>query len=83
MLSNGSDFHFIFIVDRSGSMRGYNRLVIAKEAMNLFVKSLPIDCSFSMIGFGCKYEVTQHNGQQVLSYNDETMDAALNEIDSF
>ena len=62
MLSNGSDFHFIFIVDRSGSMRGSNRMAIAKEAMNLFVKSLPIDCSFSMIGFGCDFEVTQHNG---------------------
>lgn len=35
-LHTGKDFHFIFIVDRSGSMSG-RRMELTKEAMNLFV----------------------------------------------
>ena len=35
-LSQGKDFCFIFIVDRSGSMRG-NRMHIAKQALELFI----------------------------------------------
>ena len=40
-LGDGSDFHFIFIVDRSGSMCLNNRMKIAREACVLFMRSLP------------------------------------------
>ncbi len=35
-LQKGKDFHFIFVVDRSGSMGG-RRMELTQEAMNLFV----------------------------------------------
>jgi len=42
---NGSDFIYVFIVDRSGSMEG-NRMQKAKEAMDLFLRSMPENCMF-------------------------------------
>lgn len=47
----GEDLHFIFVVDRSGSMDGI-RMELTREALNLFVQSLPIGCTFSIISFG-------------------------------
>ena len=55
-LSNGADYHFIFIVDRSGSMRMHNRMEIANEALKIFMCSLPVGCKFSIISFGSRYE---------------------------
>ena len=45
VLSNGKDFLYVFIVDRSGSMSG-RRMDITKEAMILFIKSLPVGSKF-------------------------------------
>ena len=53
-LSDGKDFVFIFIVDRSGSMGG-ERITTAKEALKLFMKSLPVRSHFSIISFGSKH----------------------------
>lgn len=47
----GSDFCFIFIIDRSGSMRG-QRMKIACEALELFLQSLPEGSSFNVYSFG-------------------------------
>jgi len=52
----GSDFHFVFILDRSGSMEGKN-MVVAREALKLFMQSLPTDCQFSIISFGDRFEL--------------------------
>ena len=46
---------FIFIVDRSGSMEG-KTIVITKEALKLFVQSLPSGCMFDIISFGSTYK---------------------------
>ncbi|CAF4344762.1 unnamed protein product, partial [Rotaria magnacalcarata] len=35
---------FIFVVDCSGSMEDENRIGLAREAMLLFLKSLPVNC---------------------------------------
>ena len=49
------DYSYIFLVDRSGSMRG-NRMEITKEAMKLFMKSIPPDSEFTIISFGTRHE---------------------------
>ena len=44
-------FHFSFLLDRSGSMSG-PRMLKAREALILFLHSLPERCKFSIISFG-------------------------------
>lgn len=46
---------FIFVVDRSGSMSGSN-IKSARETLLLFLKSLPEDCYFNIVGFGSSFE---------------------------
>ena len=41
-LSSGEDFHFFFIVDRSGSMGYNNRMQLAIDALTVFIQSLPL-----------------------------------------
>lgn len=47
---------FIFIVDCSGSMGDENKIGLARQAMLLFLKSLPVNGHFNIIRFGsqCK-----------------------------
>jgi len=47
---------FIFVIDCSGSMRNQNKMRLAKQAMLLFLKSLPVECHFNIIRFGSRYE---------------------------
>merc|ERR1719296_283091 len=42
---------FIFLLDRSGSMGG-TQIRQAADALQLFLRSLPQDCCFDIIGFG-------------------------------
>ena len=70
----GSEFHFIFLVDRSGSMHSYNRMQIAKDSLSLFIRSLPEGCTFSVISFGSNCESDEFEN---LIYGDETKNAAL------
>lgn len=83
MIGDGSDYHFIFIVDRSGSMRSSKRIGLARDALTLFMRSLPNACSFSVISFGSpKYEALRQDSPVEL-YNDSTRDMAINKISSF
>ncbi|KAI9556533.1 hypothetical protein GHT06_016323 [Daphnia sinensis] len=45
----------IFLVDRSGSMGGPG-IMQAKQALKLFLHSLPLDCYVNIAGFGFTYE---------------------------
>ena len=51
----GDEFCFIFVVDRSGSMTG-QRMDITKQALKLFIQSLPTGCTFSILSFGSNSE---------------------------
>ena len=43
---------FIFVVDCSGSMEDENKIGLARQAMLLFLKSLPVNCHFNILRFG-------------------------------
>ncbi|KAL3888742.1 hypothetical protein ACJMK2_001102 [Sinanodonta woodiana] len=64
---------FIFIIDRSGSMGG-EKIQSAKETLLLFLKSLPVNCYFNVIGFGSNFESLFQEGSQ--KYNEENLKKA-------
>lgn len=70
-LRPGSDFHFIFIVDRSYSMGWQDRIQIARDALTLFMRSLPDGCTFSIISFGSHHCPLDQNAPFQV-YSDET-----------
>ena len=58
---DGSDkFHFIFLVDRSGSMNNFGRIERARDALTIFIRSLPVGCRFSILSFGSKFTWLQN-----------------------
>merc|ERR1719316_2390599 len=46
---------FVFLLDRSGSMSGY-QIKKAADALQLFLRSLPSKCCFDIVGFGSTWE---------------------------
>jgi len=44
---------FIFLIDRSGSM--YQAIKLAREALQLFVQSLPYGCKFNICSYGSRH----------------------------
>ena len=59
-LSSGEDFHFIFVLDRSGSMYSSNRMKLVRDAMTIFMQSLPVGCHFSIVSYGSDYEYLRY-----------------------
>ncbi|CAF0954447.1 unnamed protein product [Rotaria sordida] len=47
---------FMFVIDCSGSMRDENKIELVRQAMLLFLKSLPMDCYFNIIRFETNHE---------------------------
>ena len=47
---------FIFVVDCSGSMEDENKIGLARQAMLLFLKSLPVNCHFNIVRFGSSHQ---------------------------
>ncbi|XP_062384675.1 von Willebrand factor A domain-containing protein 5A-like [Sardina pilchardus] len=76
---------FIFVVDRSGSMRfkmhpgkdAMMRIESAKDTLLLLLKSVPMGCYFNIYGFGSRYE---HFFPKSVEYNQKTMDEALEKV---
>ena len=63
---------FVFLIDRSGSMSG-NRIKSAKEALLLFLKSLPMNSCFDIISFGSSSHSFFVTSQK---YSDENLEEA-------
>ena len=64
---------FIFLVDRSGSMRGDN-INQAKATLLLFLKSLPVACYFNIVSFGNNFSTLFPESQE---YNEQTLEQAI------
>ena len=60
-------------------MRG-NRIELAKEALMLFIRSLPPDSLFNVVSFGTSYQLMFDKNKK---YNDKTMKYALSQIKTF
>ena len=64
---------FVFVVDRSGSMRGaYIRS--ARETLVLFLKSLPEGSYFNIVGFGSSYKTLFH---ETVPYDEQHLEKAI------
>ena len=72
----------MFIVDRSYSMSG-ERMETSKTALKLFLRSLPVGSKFAIISFGSSYSFMTINGQQIIDYNNNTSEQAIQLIDRF
>ena len=69
---NGEEF--IFIVDCSGSMSGY-QIRVAAQCLLIFIKSLPENCYFNVVRFGSDYVPLF---EKPVPYNNENANAAIN-----
>eukprot|EP01102_Stenamoeba_stenopodia_P016365 TRINITY_DN5718_c0_g4_i1.p1 TRINITY_DN5718_c0_g4~~TRINITY_DN5718_c0_g4_i1.p1 ORF type:complete len:736 (+),score=184.91 TRINITY_DN5718_c0_g4_i1:1050-3257(+) len=80
VLDEMKDVEFIFLVDRSGSMSG--KIQYVQDAMNLFMKSLPAECHFNIVGFGSSFyslfPITPESSSQ--PYHDQTLSEACKHI---
>jgi hypothetical protein len=53
--NNEETNEFIFVVDCSGSMTSENKIDLTREAVMLFLKSLPANSQFNIIRFGSNH----------------------------
>ena len=67
---------FIFLIDQSGSMQGKS-IGLVREALLLFIQSLPPGSYFQFIGFGSDYK--KYNNIPV-EYNQENVNNIINVI---
>ena len=63
---------FVFVIDRSGSMRG-SRIKSARDTLLLFLKSLPDGCYFNVLGFGSSFTTLFKKSQL---YDDQNLKKA-------
>ena len=74
---------FIFLIDRSGSMYwGDKAILMAADALKVFVHSLPSGSKFNICSFGCNHSYL-FTDEIVKDYNEETMKLALADIDTY
>ena len=56
------------------------RMPIAKEALTLFMRSLPEGCDFSIVNFGSDYGAEYQN---IIGYNNDTKNNLIDRIARF
>ncbi|KNG51681.1 von willebrand domain-containing protein [Stemphylium lycopersici] len=69
----------VFVCDRSGSMGG-TRIELAKQALKVFLKSLPIGVKFNICSFGWQHTFLWPRS---VTYSQQTLDEAMAHADSF
>eukprot|EP01113_Clastostelium_recurvatum_P011179 TRINITY_DN1563_c2_g1_i5.p1 TRINITY_DN1563_c2_g1~~TRINITY_DN1563_c2_g1_i5.p1 ORF type:complete len:1057 (+),score=336.60 TRINITY_DN1563_c2_g1_i5:93-3173(+) len=67
----------IFLIDRSGSMSG-SKINKVREAMQLFLRSIPEGTLFNIVGFGSGHKFLFEKGS--MEYNEKSLDAAVQHI---
>jgi von Willebrand factor A domain-containing protein 5 len=65
---------FIFVIDCSGSMSDENKIGLARQAMLLFLKSLPVGSHFNIVQFGSTHKALFPSVTAV--YNEENAQKA-------
>ncbi|KAG7412574.1 von Willebrand factor A domain-containing protein 5A [Fusarium oxysporum f. sp. rapae] len=68
----------VFICDRSGSMGG--QIPGLKNALQIFLKSLPVGVKFNICSFGSHFSFLWDRAQ---SYSQETLDKAVQHVETF
>jgi uncharacterized protein with von Willebrand factor type A (vWA) domain len=76
--TNEPNSDFVFVLDCSGSMSG-SRIKKAIECLNLFLRSLPLNCYFNIICFGSRFKSFFN---ETVEYNDQNLGIALNKLES-
>lgn len=71
---------FIFLVDRSGSMRG-KKMEMTQEALKLFIQSLPPGCLFEIISFGDNFSLASSDKKGLMN-NDANVNNMRKHIDA-
>ncbi len=76
-LPTTSPGEFVFLLDCSGSMSG-PKMQMAKSAVLIFVKSLPLGCLFNVYFFGSEFSAVFSSGSH--QYNDTTANEVVRRI---
>ncbi|KAK1977951.1 vault protein inter-alpha-trypsin [Colletotrichum cereale] len=69
----------IFICDRSGSMEG-SKIDDLKNALKVFLKSLPVGAMFNICSFGSRYSFLFDKS---MTYDQESLETAMKHVDAF
>ena len=77
-IANETPGLFVFLIDQSGSMSGKS-IELVKQALLLFIQSLPANSYFQLIGFGSSFK--KYNEEPVI-YNKENILNITNVINS-
>jgi len=77
-LENDTPGLFIFLIDQSGSMSGKS-INLVKQALLLFIQSLPPKSYFQLIGFGSNFK---YYNETPVEYNKDNVENIINVINN-
>ncbi|RMZ73763.1 von willebrand domain-containing [Pyrenophora seminiperda CCB06] len=69
----------VFVCDRSGSMQE-TRIALARQALQVFLKSLPVGVKFNICSFGNYHSFLWPKS---VTYSQQTLDTAINHVSNF
>ncbi|KAF2634488.1 VIT-domain-containing protein [Massarina eburnea CBS 473.64] len=69
----------VFVCDRSGSMAGQN-ILLAQQALQVFLKSIPVGVMFNICSFGSKHSFLWPRS---VAYTQATLDEAVRHVATF